>query len=62
MKQPGRIAANQLYGGVPVMSKKMPVVDTDGRFKTKNKKHSAKIIKKHNMVGFSVSKLFIECG
>lgn len=40
-------------------AKKMPVVDTDGRFKTKNKKHDAKITKKLNIQDFSIEMLYI---
>lgn len=41
-------------------AKKMPTVDTSGRFKTKNKKHEAKITKKWNIEDFQVSMLFIQ--
>lgn len=62
MKQQKITSKNQPGVLLGEMAKKMPVVDTDGRFKTKNKKHSAKIIKKSNMVFITFSKLFIECG
>jgi len=35
-------------------AKKMPTVDTSGRFKTKNKKHVAKLNNISHMQGFSV--------
>lgn len=47
--------------GIRVVSgaKKMPVVDTDGRFKTKNKKHSTKITKKNNIKDFELDMLYV---
>lgn len=62
MKQQKNTSKNQPGVMVGVMAKKMPVVDTSGRFKTKNKKHNAKIAKKYHTAFFNVSKLFIECG
>ena len=43
-----------------VGTKKMPDVDTSGRFKTKNKKHDTKIIKKRNMEIFEKSRMYVE--
>lgn len=62
MKQQWKNAGYQMMATTQPLKKKMPVVDTDGRFKTKNKKHDAKITKKRNGVFFENSKLFIECG
>ena len=62
MNAPTGTMETQSGKGLQVRAKKMPDVDTTGRFKTKNKKHSAKIIKKSNMVFITLSKLFIECG
>lgn len=44
---------------VSVGAKKRPVVDTDGRFKTKNKKHEAKITKKWNIEDFHIEMLYV---
>ena len=41
-------------------TKKMPTVDTSGRFKTKNKKHEAKIIKKWHIQDFQITSLYIQ--
>lgn len=60
MKTGNRNARKALRASVSGRAKKMPVVDTDGRFKTKNKKHEAKITKKRNKEIFKMSKLFIE--
>ena len=62
MNAPTGTMETQGSKGLQVGAKKMPDVDTTGRFKTKNKKHSAKIIKKSNMVFITLSKLLIECG
>lgn len=41
-------------------AKKMPTVDTSGRFKTKNKKHEAKIKKLSDIADFSTSMLHVQ--
>lgn len=41
-------------------AKKMPDVDTRGRFKTKNKKHNAKITKFWNIEDFQISLLHVQ--
>lgn len=41
-------------------AKKMPDVDTRGRFKTKNKKHNAKITKFWNIEDFAISLLHVQ--
>ena len=68
MKNRNKNARSPLQERVLVGAKKMPVVDTDGRFKTKNKKHDTKIenilnveIINLNVENFNRSRLFIEC-
>ena len=51
---------NNLQARLTADAKKMPVVDTDGRFKTKNKKHDTKILKKRDLEYFGQSKLFVQ--
>lgn len=51
---------NDLQSRVAAYAKKMPVVDTDGRFKTKNKKHDTKIIKNRDLEYFGQSRLFVQ--
>ncbi|MCB9047229.1 MAG: hypothetical protein H6550_13935 [Chitinophagales bacterium] len=41
-------------------AKKMPDVDTRGRFKTKNKKHNAKITKNWNIEDFEIRVLYVQ--
>lgn len=41
-------------------TKKMPTVDTSGRFKTKNKKHDTKLIKKWHIQDFAITSLYIQ--
>lgn len=55
-KKPG----SALQSRLAAYAKKMPVVDTDGRFKTKNKKHDTKIIKKRELEHFGQSRLFVQ--
>ena len=57
-KQSVQVAEMVWWSVLQSGAKKMPVVDTDGRFKTKNKKHDAKIAKKPNMVFYNVNKLY----
>ena len=61
MKNAGKNARNPVQERVLDRAKKMPVVDTDGRFKTKNKKHDTKIKNILNVEIFNRSRLFIEC-
>jgi|GEM_PF-4711142 len=50
---------NPLQVSLSDKAKKMPDVDTRGRFKTKNKKHNAKITKKWNIEDFAISMLYV---
>ena len=61
MNYKNRNRGNAIQSGVEIRAKKMPVVDTDGRFKTKNKKHDTKIKNILNVEIFNRSRLFIEC-
>lgn len=61
MKSTSKNARNPFQVGVSGRAKKMPVVDTNGRFKTKNKKHDTKIENILNVEIFNRSRLFIEC-
>lgn len=60
MNYKNRNRGNAIQSGLSVRSKKMPVVDTDGRFKTKNKKHDTKIIKNRDTEHFGQSRLFVQ--
>lgn len=51
---------NAIQSGLEVGAKKMPVVDTSGRFKTKNKKHDTKIVKIRDLEQFGQSRLFVQ--
>ncbi len=51
---------NAILSGFEAGAKKMPVVDTDGRFKTKNKKHDTKVIKIRDLEQFGQSRLFVQ--
>lgn len=51
---------NAIQSGLGVGTKKMPVVDTSGRFKTKNKKHDTKIVKIRDLEQFGQSRLFVQ--
>ncbi len=56
-----RLNGGNLYGvGVLDEAKKMPTVDTSGRFKTKNKKHSSKLIKNWHIQDFAITSLYIQ--
>lgn len=60
MKQLRKNDKKPLGTRLSVGTKKMPVVDTSGRFKTKNKKHDTKIVKKRNMEIFDKSRMYVE--
>lgn len=60
MNYKNRNRGNTIQSGVEIGAKKMPVVDTDGRFKTKNKKHDTKIIKNRDLEQFGQSRLFVQ--
>ena len=51
---------NAIQSGLKAGAKKMPVVDTSGRFKTKNKKHDTKIVKIRELEQFGQSRLFVQ--
>ncbi|HEY9177429.1 MAG TPA: hypothetical protein VIN07_07040 [Flavipsychrobacter sp.] len=51
---------NAMQSGLEAGAKKMPVVDTSGRFKTKNKKHDTKIVKIRELEQFGQSRLFVQ--
>lgn len=52
-----RMSQTPLWAGFSVGAKKMPVVDTSGRFKTKNKKHITKVTKNIQIIQYQTCML-----
>lgn len=60
MKKEQQKAGKALLVKLDNRAKKMPVVDTSGRFKTKNKKHDTKVNKNLNIKYQEKSRLFVQ--
>lgn len=56
----GLMGGNLYAAPLSDKAKKMPTVDTSGRFKTKNKKHEAKIRKNWHIQDFQITSLYIQ--